>query len=76
MFRLRSHVNIQTILRLDRIQENHQNVAKQKQNTEYQINKQIQADTDMLHFLMFCVTAGAEIFADKDVIHFRFAYLS
>ena len=39
MFRLRSQVNIQTILRLDRIQEIRQNVAKQNKNSEYQINE-------------------------------------
>ena len=37
--RLKSHVNIQTIIRLDRIQEICQNVAKQNKNSEYQINK-------------------------------------
>ena len=39
VFGLRSQVNIQTILRLDRIQENRQNVAKRKQNSGYKINK-------------------------------------
>ena len=39
MLELKSHVNIQTILRLDRIQETRQNVAKQNKNSEYEINK-------------------------------------
>ena len=56
VFGLRSQVNIQTILRLDRIQENHQNVAKQKQNSEYKINKQMQTKTDMLQYPCFSVS--------------------
>ena len=36
---LNSHVNIKTILRLDRIQEIRQNVAKKNKNSEYR-NKQ------------------------------------
>ena len=36
MLGLKSHVHIQTILRLDRIQEIHQNVDKQNKKSEYQ----------------------------------------
>ena len=45
MLGLKSHVNIQTILRLDRIQEIRQNVEKQNKNSEYK-NKQKQIQTE------------------------------